>query len=569
MLKSTHKPSAAALAPLPPGWTEHTAPTGHTYYYNAETKESTYKRPGTELPPPQPAQPPASAYPAYGSMPSLADPNVANAYMAQLNQTQHGGPQNHQRGGHGGGRGGFEGRPRPQPVDKPRRKEAIPGCEPWILVYTKYSRRFVYNPVKNASYWRIPEKLMPAILELDKERLRKKAEGLSVEEPEAKKDEKEDEPTAASMTEVPGQENDDDSEYEEVEVTDDEGEGEGDDRPSKRQRTEEDAAEDDDEDMPMEFTEADFAAQLQAMGEDYGLEPGDYDDGNAEEWPEGAEGVPFTQEDAKALFKDLLNDFNINPYSPWEKLLEEGKIIDDLRYTALSTTKARRECWDEWTRERIAELKEQRARQEKRDPRIALLAFLQEKATPKLYWPEFKRKYKKEEVMKTLKITDKDREKLYREHISRLKMPQSKLKSDLTALLKAQSIRLLNNKSLSTGLPDAILTDIRYISLEPQVRDPLIEAYVSNLPPPPEDPGAAKDDEERKKQQEAREKRQKALEDRNRAVEEQRRKRDREVAVSKARLREEERELEMAMNVGKQGLQSQLASMKETEKESS
>ncbi|KAI8724090.1 WW domain-containing protein [Fusarium sp. LHS14.1] len=571
MLKSTHKPSAAALAPLPPGWTEHTAPNGHTYYYNTETKESTYKRPGTELPPPQPAQPPASAYPAYGSMPSLADPNVANAYMAQLNQPQHGGPQSHQRGGHGGGRGGFEGRPRPQPVDKPRRKEAIPGCEPWILVYTKYSRRFVYNPVKNASYWRIPEKLMPAILELDKERLRKKAEGLSVEETGAKKDDKKDEPTAASTTEVPGQENEDDSEYEEVEVTDDEGEGddgEGD-RPSKRQRTEEDAAEDEDEDEAMEFTEADFAAQLQAMGEDYGLEPGDYDDGNAEEWPEGAEGVTFTQDDAKALFKDLLNDFNINPYSPWEKLLEEGKIIDDLRYTALSTTKARRECWDEWTRERIAELKEQRARQEKRDPRIALLAFLQEKATPKLYWPEFKRKYKKEEVMKTLKITDKDREKSYREHISRLKMPQSKLKSDLTALLKAQPIHLLNNKSLSTGLPDAILTDIRYISLEPQVRDPLIEAYVSNLPPPPEDPDAAKDDEEKKKQQEAKEKRQKALEDRNRAVEEQRRKRDREVAVSKARLREEERELEMAMNVGKQGLQSQLASMKETEKESS
>ncbi|RSL44094.1 hypothetical protein CEP53_011384 [Fusarium sp. AF-6] len=571
MLKSTHKPSAAALAPLPPGWTEHTAPTGHTYYYNAETKESTYKRPGTELPPPQPAQAP-SAYPAYGSMPSLADPNVANAYMAQMNQSQHGGPQSHQRGGHGGGRGGFEGRPRPQPVDKPRRKEAIPGCEPWILVYTKYSRRFVYNPVKNASYWRIPEKLMPAILELDKERLRKKAEGLSMEEAEPKNDEKKDEPTAESTTEAPGQENDDDSEYEEVEMTDDEGEGEGEgdeDRPSKRQRTEEDAAEDEDEDMPMEFTEADFAAQLQAMGEDYGLEPGDYDDGNAEEWPEGTEGVPFTQEDAKALFKDLLNDFNINPYSPWDKLVEEGKIIDDLRYTALSTTKERRECWDEWTRERIAELKEQRARQEKRDPRIALLAFLQEKATPKLYWPEFKRKYKKEEVMKTLKITDKDREKAYREHISRLKMPQSKLKSDLTALLKAQPIHLLNNKSLSTGLPDAILTDIRYISLEPQVRDPLIEAYVSNLPPPPEDPDAAKDDEEKKKQQEAKEKRQKALEDRNRAVEEQRRKRDREVAVSKARLREEERELEMAMNVGKQGLQSQLASMKETEKESS
>ncbi|KAF4469031.1 U1 snRNP [Fusarium albosuccineum] len=567
MLKSTHKPSAAASAPLPPGWSEHTAPTGHTYYYNAETKESTYKRPGTEQLPPRPAQAPASAYPSYGSMPSLADPNVANAYMAQFNQPQNGGHNHHQRGGSGAGRGGFEGRPRPQPVDKPRRKEAIPGCEPWILVYTKYSRRFVYNPVKNASYWRIPEKLMPAILELDKARVRQKAAGAPAEEPNSKKDDKTEKDQAPATADAPGVGDGDDSEYEEVEVTDDEGEGDYDDgeHPSKRQRTEDPEA---DEDMPLEFTEADFAAQLQAMGEDYGLDPGEYDDGDAENWPEGAEGLPFSEDDAKALFKDLLNDFNINPYSPWDKLLEEGKIIDDLRYTALSTTKARRDCWDEWSREKIAELKEQRAKQEKRDPRIAYMAFLQEKATPKLYWPEFKRKYKKEDVMKDLKINDKDREKAYREHISRLKMPQAKLKSDLTALLKAQPVHLLNNKSLSTGLPDAVLTDIRYISLDPKVRDPLIEAYVSNLAPPPEDLDAAKDDEEKKKQREARDKREKALEERNRTVEEQRKKRDREVAASKARLRDEERELEMAMRVGKQGLQSQLASMKEADKDS-
>jgi hypothetical protein len=457
-------------------------------------------------------------------------------------------------------------------VDKPRRKEAIPGHEPWILVYTKYSRRFVYNPVKNTSYWRIPEKLMPAILELDKARLRKKAAGETQQETEAKQDDKLREgPEKQAITQkadAPMAGLDDDSEYEEVEVTDDEGEGQGDDdgeHPSKRQRTVDPEM---DDDAPLEFTEADFAAQLQAMGEDYGLDPGEYDDGNADEWPEGAEGVPLSEDDAKYLFKDLLNDFNINPYSPWEKLLEEGKIIDDLRYTALSTTKARRDCWDEWTREKIAELKEQRAKQEKRDPRIAYMAFLQEKATPKLYWPEFKRKYKKEDVMKDHKITDKDREKAYREHIGRLKMPQSKLKSDLTALLKAQPIHLLNNKSLSTGLPDPILTDIRYISLEPKIRDPLIEAYVSNLPPPPEDLDAAKEDEEQQKLRDAREKREKALESRNRTVEEQRRNREREVAASKARLRDEEREIEMAMRVGKQGLQSQLEVMKDTETES-
>lgn len=545
MLKSTHKPAAAPGA-LPPGWTEHKAPTGHTYYYNADSKVSTYTRPGTEATA-SPAQ--SQAFSSYSNVPSLADPNVANAYLAQFNR----GGQSHRggRGGHGG-RSGAENRPKPQPIDKPRRKQAIPGHEPWILVYTKYSRRFVYNPTKNASFWRIPEKLMPAILEMDKARIRAKANGED---------------------KTKGDDADDDSEYEEVEVTDDEDEDEGGqvEHPNKRQRLEqegeeqeagEEYVEEEENDGVIEFTEADIAAQLQAMGEDYGLEPGDYDDGNYADWPEGAEGVEFSQEDAKLLFKDLLNDFNINPYSPWEKLLEEGKIMDDPRYTALNTTKARRDCWDEWTREKIAERKAQRAREEKKDPRVAYMKFLQEKATPKLYWPEFKRKYKKEDVMKDMKLSEKDREKAYREYISRLKLPQSTLKSDLTALLKAQPSHILHSRSVADGLPSQVLGDIRYASVEPTVRDPLVEAYVQNLSPPPSDANAAEDAEEKRKTQEAREKREKALQEHNRLVDEQKRKRERDIATSRARLRDEERELEMAMRVGKRGLQSQLADMK-------
>ncbi|PNY25575.1 Pre-mRNA-splicing factor dre4 [Tolypocladium capitatum] len=563
MLKSTYKPSAAAAAaaaPLPPGWTEHKAPTGHPYYYNTETKESTYKRPGLPLAQPAPEQ--ASAYTPRPNVPNLADPNVANAYLAQFNPQ----PQSHHRGGYGGGRGGrggFDGRPRPQPIDKPRKKEAIPGCEPWILVYTKYSRRFVYNPVKNASYWRIPEKLMPGILELDKARIRNKAKGEEDgteatavgNKDEAKKETQAHDPHAHDPHAG------DDSEYEEVEVTDEEDGGDDVDgeHPSKRQRTDDPTGEDE-QDGPVEFTEADIAAQLQLMGDDYGLEPGDYDDGNMDSWPEGTEGVVFSEEDAKFLFRDLLNDFNINPYSPWDKLLEEGKVVDDPRYTALSTTKARRECWDEWTREKIAERKEQRAKQEKKEPKVAYMAFLQEKATPKLYWPEFRRKYKKEEPMKDMKLSDKDREKAYREHIGRLKMPQATLRSDLTALLKAQPVHLLHNESLSSGLPTQVLTDIRYISLEPKMRDPLVEAYVQSLPPPPQDPdAAAEDDAEKRREREARERREHALRERDRVVEEQKRRREREIAASKARLREGEREIEVAMRVDRRGLQRQLA----------
>jgi FF domain len=274
-----------------------------------------------------------------------------------------------------------------------------------------------------------------------------------------------------------------------------------------------------------------------------------------DEWPEGAGGVEFSEEDAKLLFKDLLDDFRINPFSPWEKLMEEGKIIEDQRYTALTTTRARKECWEEWSREKIAAQKEQRAKQEKKDPRIAYMAFLQEKATPKLYWPEFKRKYKKEPSMKDLSLSDKDREKAYRDLVNRLKTSQATRKSELTTMLKGLPLHVLNNRSLADGLPTQLLIDARYVALEPSIRDELIEAHVQNLPPPPENVDDAKAASE---EQEKRQKRNKALEERNRMIDEERRQRERDIARGKARLRDGERDIEMAMDVGKTGLRSQL-----------
>lgn len=566
MLKSTYKPSANSPTPLPSGWTEHRAPTGHVYYYHAATKTSTYTRPGAPAPAPMD---PSTSFMQHSAVPNvnLSDPRVANAFMAQYNQP----PPGHdtRRGGfrgRGRGRGGAHGdRPRPQPTDKPRSKQAIPGCEPWVLVYTKCGRRFAHHPVKNASYWRIPEKLMEGILELDKARIRGKA-GVEPEGGHSTEDEKqggtgaeEQDPETAAAED--GNENEaeqhdyDSSEYEEVEVTDDEEEGDDDAHATKRQRTE-DHAEDED---PVEFNEADMAFQLQAMGEEYGLDPGEYDDGHMDEWPEGAAGMDLSDEDARALFKDLLNDFRINPYSPWEKLIEEGKIIDDSRYTVLNTTKERKEVWEDWSRDKIKELKEQRARQEKQDPKIPYMGLLQDKATPKLYWPEFKRKYKKEPAMKDMSLSDKDREKLYREHINRLKLPQATLKADLAALLRSAPTSQLNNQTLPSHLPPQIVTDARYISLDAKTRDALVEAFIQSLPPPPEDDKAAENDEALQRALDMRRKREKALQERERAVEEERRKQEKKLQYSKAMLRDEERELQAAMDVSKRGLQSQLA----------
>ena len=292
-----------------------------------------------------------------------------------------------------------------------------------MLVKTKLGRRFVFNPEKGVSYWKFPPEVMKGVVEYDRQEREKKER---LENGDSREGEDEDaaaaaEGFAAAERATPGaspahavaaqhrEVADDSDEYEEVEVTDDEDE----DNPSKRQKTEES------NEQPVEFNEDDIAYQLAAMGQDYGLDPGEYGEGG-EDLEEGAEGLQLTEEDSNALFKDMLNDYNISPYTTWEKIIEGAQIVEDDRYNVLPNMKSRKEVWGDWSRERIQLLKEQREKEEKKDPRIPYLAFLQKYATPKLYWPEFRRKYKKEPEMRDTKLFDKDREKWYRDYINRV-----------------------------------------------------------------------------------------------------------------------------------------------------
>ncbi|KAK2811186.1 hypothetical protein FQN50_002283 [Emmonsiellopsis sp. PD_5] len=553
MLRSTY---TSNLPKLPPGWTEHKAPSGHLYYYNAETKQSTYKRPTA----PEPVSQPPLDLPARPSFPYPAAFPGAPAPGYGFPGQQPGAPFNIAesfdkfRKGGSGDRRHHDRRPR-QPEDRPKSKHAIPGCAPWVLVKTKLGRRFVHNTETDESFWKFPADVMKGVIEYDRlERERKERRERGEESEEERPEEgvsnrasQERERSASDLHQAGEGGEEDSDEYEEVEVTDEEGE----DIPSKKPRTEDEAG------QPVEFNEDDIAYQLAAMGEDYGLDPGEYGEPDEEGWEEGAEGLPLTEEDSSALFRDLLDDFRISPYTPWEKIIEEGKIIDDARYTILPNMKSRREVWSDWSRERIQDLKELRQREEKKDPRIRYLAFLHENATPKLYWPEFKRKYRKEAEMKDSHLSDKDREKFYRDHISRLKLPESTRKSDLSSLLKSTSLQQLNNSSTPETLPAIILTDLRYISLPPKIRDPLVEAYISTLPPAPEQLAVSDEEEaERKKRRAEREKREKALAERELRVQEQKRKQKGALMYGKDMLRHGEAELERAMVVGKEGLKS-------------
>jgi hypothetical protein len=430
---------------------------------------------------------------------------------------------------------------------------------------TKLGRRFVHNPETNESYWKFPEDVLKGVVEFDRlqreNKERKTHEDRDESQPgSVTKQEKQDTPQdtpqaqdldkAAEAAEANEQDSD---EYEEVEVTDSEGE-EGE-HSNKRPRT---GSEGDDENKLLEFDEDDIEYQLRAMGEEYGLDPGEYGEPDEEGWEEGAEGISLTDEEATALFRDLLDDFRLNPFTTWEKVIEEGRIIEDTRYTVLPTMKSRREVFSAWSRDRIQEARTRKEKEEKKDPRIKYLAFLHERATPKLYWPEFKRKYRKEDEMKNTQMSDKDREKFYRDHIARVKLSESTKKSDLSTLLKSIPPQQLNNASNLESLPSAILTDIRYISLPSKIRDPLVETYISTLPSPPDEDLAAlsvEEQEERQRKRLERERREKALADRERRVEEEKRRRKGDLLRGKSMLRQEAAEIEDALQIrGKEGL---------------
>ena len=486
--------------------------------------------------------------------------------------------------GHDDVRGAQSSRRQPQPRDRPKSKHIIPGCSPWLLVETKLGRRFVHNPEKGESYWKFPPEVLKGVVEYDRLEREKRnrinnsdacqdkdadaaavSEGLAAAADHATPGASPAPGHAAPQSPGAG----DSDEYEEVEVTDDEEEEE---HLSKRRKTEPE----DGNEQPVEFNEDDMAYQLAAMGEDYGLDPGEYGDGG-EELEEGAEGLQLTEEDSHALFRDMLSDFNISPYTTWENIVEGGQIIEDDRYTVLPNMKSRKEVWGEWSRERIQQLKEQREKEEKKDPRIPYMAFLQKYATPKLYWPEFRRKYKKEVEMRDTKLADKDKEKWYRDYINRmqhlhcilpasangpfigLKLPESTLKSDLAVLLKFVPLSALNRSTTLDTLPPSVLTDIRYISLKAAIRDPIIESHIATLPPAPSDVAISPEEAETlAKQRQERQRREKALADRQSQVEDEKRRQKGALQYSKGILREGELELERARKVGKEGLMGYL-----------
>ncbi|KAF8429766.1 hypothetical protein EV426DRAFT_582699 [Tirmania nivea] len=624
-------PVPAAQASLPPGWTEHKAPTGHSYYYHATTKTSTYTRPVPPQAAPVPHHTPAHASPS--QFPFAAA--VLRGNQIPGGPFTHGVPTTpnhshypHQQPfprGRGGGRSFQPHRP-PQKPDRPKKKRSLPGVENWVLVLTKWGREFVHNLETKESLWlgkgKVPEKVVKAVERLkalEPEELAKVDEEEKRASEARRRTRRAEKGKARAVTEFEkeGKEESEYEEYEEGEGAEDkegegaeDGEGEGaengesagtgaaggeprgrkrsasaaelGDRDREGEEGEEEYDEEYEEDEeqpegapkwdggqpsaggggvpsgPVEFTEEDIAWQLEAMAEEYGLEEEDLQE----------EDLPA--EDAVQIFREMLEELQPNPYGTWENTYPS--LAHDPRYAVLNTTKHRQEVFTTWCKDRIAILKEEKLKQERKDPKVQYWEFLTAhvKEVKKFYWPEFKRKHKKEKEMKDPKITDKDREKMYREYAAHNKLSPALLENELKKLLKSNKELTRNTKV--DQLPLTILTDVRYAAYPlpppgdtkssgiPLPRDTVIQAYLFNLP---EEAKPLSDKELKERQREE------ALRERERAVRREQGRLRGEIEKGREMLKGEEMEIERAVKeVGRKGLLNAIEAEREREKES-
>ncbi|KAI6047199.1 Hsp90 protein-domain-containing protein [Pisolithus marmoratus] len=131
--------------------------------------------------------------------------------------------------------------------------------------------------------------------------------------------------------------------------------------------------------------------------------------------------VDLSLEEAKALFKTLLREKNINPLHPWDTSLPI--FVSDPRYVLLPSVSARREVFDEYCRDRARELRQQNIKKEKADasPKEEFERLLAEEVkTTRFSWTDFRRAWKKDRRFYGWGRDDREREKRFKDFLKEL-----------------------------------------------------------------------------------------------------------------------------------------------------
>ncbi|KAI0353522.1 hypothetical protein OH77DRAFT_1406667 [Trametes cingulata] len=520
-------PTAFAVPPpLPPGWTEHISPTGQPYYYNAQTQQSTYVRP----------------LPAFPIIPQAAAAAVGAAAPA----------------------------PKKPKKEKPLVKTPIPGTE-WLRVITNEGNTFYTHTGRKQSVWTVPDEIKEAVEQLEREEALKKAR--EVEEAARKAEEERAREVERIQSEVQGMVGK--RKAEEVVPVDEivvskkpKVDGEEDDEEMDGED------EEDDDDSEEEEWQKEAAAQLAKEAEEEKQRQEEERKRKEEEArklkeaekQKGApqinmpERVDLSIDEAKALFKTLLREKNINPLHPWDTSLP--LFVSDPRYVLLPSVSARREAFDEYCRERARELRESKVKVEKQtlDPRQEFERLLKEEVkSTRTSWTEWRRQWKKDRRFYGWGRDDREREKRFREYLKELgeqkRAAAEKAEKDFFALLKESG--LAKPGAVWKEIKKHLVSDPRYDAVgSSSLREELFNTYIkagasdaaAQSPTPdnaagqPSGATPAEDEEERERRK--KERKERAVREREEKVRAERSKVEAEIDRSKLGLTREEGELE-------------------------
>ncbi|KAJ6613474.1 peptide-binding protein [Mycena sp. CBHHK59/15] len=347
-------------SPLPFGWTEHLSPVGLPYFFNVHTKESTYVRP---LPPP----------------------------MAQVPAKK---------------------------KEKPLVKTLIPGTD-WLRVKTTEGNIFYSHKVKKESIWHIPDEIKTAVELLEQQENERGVETSMRDSPVEVEVAREIERIKSEVTDAVKRKAEEPVPVDEVII-------------AKRTKTDTEEVDDESEESEEEGWQQEAAAQLAAEAE---VEKKRAED-EAKRLKDEAEveiqrllaaqlnmpkRVDLSIEEAKALFKTLLREKDINPLHPWDSALPE--FVSDPRYVLLPSVSARREAFDEYCRERAREIRQANVKKGKEtmSPKEEFEQFLKDEVkSTRTTWSDFRRAWKKDRRFYGWGRDDREREKKFREWIREL-----------------------------------------------------------------------------------------------------------------------------------------------------
>ncbi|KAI0698538.1 hypothetical protein C8T65DRAFT_581745 [Cerioporus squamosus] len=506
-------PAFAVPPPLPPGWTEHIGPNGQPYYFNAVTQESTYVRP---LP----------AFPII--------PQAVAAAPAQKKPKK----------------------------EKPAVKTPIPGT-PWLRVITTEGNTFYTHTGEKRSIWNVPEEIKDAVEQLEREEALKKAEqARKAEEARMKEVERvqsEVQEMVAAKRKAEGP-----VPVDEVVVTK---------RAKVEDEAEEDEEEDEDEDSEEEEWQKEAAAQLAAEAEEEErkreeekrrleeearkLKEAEKQKGSAQlNMPER---VDLSLDEAKALFKTLLREKNINPLHPWDTSLP--LFVSDPRYVLLPSVSARREAFDEYCRDRARELRQSKVKVEKEtlDPKAEFDRLLREDVkSTRTSWTEWRRQWKKDRRFYGWGRDDKEREKRFRDYLKELgekkRAAAQKAEADFFALLKESG--LAKPGAVWKEIKKNLVSDPRYDAVgSSSLREELFNTYIKAGASDPTgsqptdatsqpQPGPTPEEDEAEHERRRQERKERAVREREEKVRAERSKLEAEIDRSKLGLTKEEGELD-------------------------